>query len=201
MPRYGLIVDVHRCIGCYACIVACKSENHTRPGMSWIRIDVKEEGEFPRVSRTYTPVLCMQCATMPCARACPAGAIFQDQNGVVLIRAEECRCGQSLCAEACPYGAISLSQGRKFYFEEEDPGERAAYEAHRDGAAEKCTLCSHRLKDGELPLCVQSCPTKALLFGDLDDPQSEISRLVSSGAASPYKDAQLLDVSVFYRPS
>ena len=202
MSRYGLVVDVNRCIGCYACIVACKSENHTRPGVSCIRIDEKEEGEFPRVARTYTPMLCMQCARMPCAEACPMGAIFQDEGGIVLVNEEQCRCGQSMCAEACPYGAISVNQGRKFYFGPEgNPEERAAYEAHRDGVAEKCTLCSHRLKDGELPFCVQACPTKALLLGDLDDPESEISRLVSSGNAGPHKGDQTLDVSVFYMPA
>jgi len=199
VSRYGLIVDVDRCIGCYSCVVACKSENHTRPGISWIHIDEKEEGEFPKVSRTYTPVLCMQCATMPCAEACPMGAIFQDEDGIVLVNEEQCRCGQSFCADACPYSAIMINNGRQLYFEgEENPEERAVYEAHRDGLAEKCTLCSHRLKEGELPFCVQACPTKALLFGDLNDPESEISRLVSSGKATPHKDDHTLDVSVFY---
>ena len=199
MSRYGLIVDVNRCIGCYACVVACKSENHTRPGIAWIRIDVEEKGEFPKVSRTYKPMLCMECSKMPCAEACPMGAIFREENGIVLINEEQCRCGQSMCAEACPYGAISINRGPNFYFEEEDnPGERAAYEVHRDGVAEKCTLCSHRLKQGTLPFCVNACPTKALLFGDLGDPESEISRLVSSGKAQPHKGDRALDVSVIY---
>ena len=78
MSCYGLIVDVKRCIGCYACVVACKSENHTRPGTSWIRIDVAEKGTFPKVSRTYTPLLCMQCSRTPCAEACPMGAIAME---------------------------------------------------------------------------------------------------------------------------
>ena len=76
MSRYGLAIDLSRCTGCYACIVACKSENSTLPGVSWIRIDQKEQGEFPKVTRSYVPMLCMQCSEMPCAQVCAAGAIL-----------------------------------------------------------------------------------------------------------------------------
>ena len=168
MSSYGLIVDVSRCTGCYACVVACKSENRTRPGVSWIRIDVKEDGEFPNVSRTYTPVLCRQCEQIPCAAVCPYNAITRDKKGIVHFDKDLCRCGQSLCVEACPYGAISINQGRRHYFEEEEkcPG-KAAHQVHEDGVAEKCTLCSHRLEKGESPFCVQTCPTQALRWGEL----------------------------------
>src|SRR3990172_8372071 len=75
MARYGLAIDLSRCTGCYACMIACKSENSTLPGVLWIRIEEKEEGEFPKVSKTWIPMLCMQCAEMPCAQVCPTGAI------------------------------------------------------------------------------------------------------------------------------
>ncbi len=199
MPRYGLIVDVKRCIGCYACVVACKSENHTRPGISWISIEIEEKGEFPSVSRTYTPTLCRHCSEMPCAEACPTGAIFRNKTGIVLINDRQCGCGQSKCVEACPYGVIFINTGRKRYFEqEESPEEIALYEAHKDGIAGKCTLCRHRLEDGKRPLCVQTCPTRALLFGDLDDPESEISRLVSGKSNSQRKSDPFQHGSVCY---
>ena len=200
MARYGLVVDVSRCIGCYACVVACKSENYTRPGVSWLRIEEKEEGEFPRVSKTFTPLMCMQCAEMPCGEGCPTGAIYKGEGGVVLVDPDTCTCGDSPCVESCPYGVMSVNRGRKFYFEQGgDPEEMAAYDAHRDGVAEKCTFCSHRLKVGDLPFCVQSCPTKALIFGDLDDRQGQVARLISGGSAPPLRGDLRLDVSVFYK--
>ena len=148
MTRYGLVVDVDRCTGCYACVVACKSENDTRPGVSWLRIEEEEEGAFPKVSKTFTPLMCMQCAEMPCAEDCPTGAIYRGEGGIVLVDAGTCGCGGSPCVESCPFGVMSVNRGRKSYFEDQDTIEgMAANEAHRDGVAGKCTLCHHRLKE------------------------------------------------------
>lgn len=200
MIRYGLVVDVSRCIGCYACVVACKSENYTRPEVSWIRIEEKEEGEFPKVSKTFTPLMCMQCAEMPCAEGCPTGAIYKSEGGVILVDADKCACEGSPCVESCPFGSMSVNRGRESYFGENDTEEeKAAYKIHRDGVAEKCTLCYHRLKEGAIPFCVQACPARALIFGDLNDRKSDIARLVSTGSAQALKGDLHLGVSVFYK--
>jgi molybdopterin-containing oxidoreductase family iron-sulfur binding subunit len=200
MARYGLAIDLSRCTGCYACIVACKSENSTLPGVSWIRIDEQEQGEFPKVSRSYVPMLCMQCGEMPCAQVCAAGAIAQGDGGIVFIDEDRCICGDvKPCIAACPFDVLVNNQGKRSYFRDYlTPHEAEAYEAHRNAVVEKCHLCHHRVSAGLLPACVQACPTQAMIFGDLDDKQSELNRLLSTGEAKPLKDNLKVDPSVFY---
>ncbi len=200
MARYGLIIDVSRCTGCYACVVACKSENATRPGVSWIRLQEDEEGEYPEVSRRYTPLLCVQCRDMPCARGCPSEAIFLGDGGIVQIEPGKCPCQEAYpCIEACPFEALQVNTGKKSYFPDYlDAFEKAAYESHRTGAVEKCTLCSHRIDAGRLPACVQACPTRAMHFGDHDDPNSALAELISSGSTRNLKNELDVDPSVLY---
>lgn len=200
MARYGLVVDLNRCTGCYACVVACKSENSTLPGAHWIRIDEVEQGEYPKVSKSFIPMFCMQCGEMPCARACPTGAIYADKNGVVLIDDESCTCGDvKPCVQGCPLGLLSIHEAGRSYFKEYlTPHEKELYEAHRNGAMEKCNLCYPRITSGLQPSCVQACPSQAMVFGDLHEPQSEVSRLVSTAKAGPLNEALHLDPSVLY---
>jgi len=200
MARYGMAIDMSRCTGCYACIVACKSENSTLPGVSWIRIDEKEQGEYPRVTRSYIPMLCMQCGEMPCAQPCVAGAISQGDGGIVFIDQERCICDEvKPCIAACPYDVIVVNNEKASYFVDYlTPYEKDAYEAHRDAVVEKCDLCHRRLSAGLLPACVQACPTQAMVFGDLDEEGSEVSRLQARGEARPLKEHLKLDPSVIY---
>ncbi len=200
MARYGLAIDLNRCTGCYACVVACKSENSTLPGVYWIRIDEVEQGQFPKVSKTFIPMLCMHCAEVPCAEACPAGAIYTDKNGVVLIDDESCNCGDvKPCTQACPLGLLSINKDQLSYFPDYlTPHEKELYEAHRHGAVEKCNLCYPRISEGLSPACVQACPTKAMLFGDLNEPQSAVAGLHSSKRARPLREKLKLDPSVLY---
>ena len=200
MARYGLVIDVARCTGCYACVVACKSENSTRPEVSWIRVQEEEEGEYPQVSRRYTPFLCMQCGEMPCAKVCPSGAIFIGDGEIVHIDRDKCLCrDQHPCMDACPFDVLQVNDGKRSYFPDAmAPFEKEAYEAHRDGVVEKCTLCSHRIDAGQLPACVQACPSKAMLFGDYDDPNCTLSRLVSHGRTRALKEELKVDPSVAY---
>ena len=200
MARYGLVIDSSRCTGCYACLVACKSENSTAPGVFWIRIEEKESGEYPKVSRTYTPMLCMQCGEMPCAQGCPTEAFTKDETGVILIDRNKCICEHAKpCIGACPFGALTVNDSKKSYFPEFlTPFEKEAYESHPQGALEKCDLCYHRITNGRQPACVQSCPTRAILFGDLEEPESDLAQLVSSGKAAPLNPELKVDPSVFY---
>lgn len=200
MARYGLAVDLNRCTGCYACVVACKSENSTLPGAHWIRIDEVEEGEYPKVSKTFIPMLCMQCGEAPCAHACPTGAIHQDENGIVLIDKELCICGDvKPCVRGCPFGLLSINETTVPYFKEYlTPHEKGLYEEHQNGAVEKCNLCYPRVISDLQPSCVQACPTQAMVFGDLDQPQSEISKFVSTAKAGPLRQELHLDPTVFY---
>jgi len=200
MARYGLIIDISRCTGCYACVVACKSENSTRPDVSWIRIQEDEEGEYPQVSRRYVPLLCMQCGEMPCAQACPSEAIRMGAGGIVHIEPDKCFCHEAHpCVEACPFEVLQVNQGKKSYFPD-DPAslEKEACEAHRDGVVEKCTLCSHRIVTGQAPACVQACPTRAMIFGDRDDPNSALSQLIAGGRVRDLRPELKLNPSVLY---
>lgn len=200
MARYGLIIDISRCTGCYACVVACKSENATRPEVSWIRIQEEEQGEYPEVSRRYIPLLCMQCGEMPCARVCPSEAIFMGDGGIVEIAPDKCLCRDTHpCMDACPFEVLQVNRGKVSYFPNcPAPFDTEASEDHRDGVVEKCTLCSHRIADGRTPACVQACPTQAMIFGDHDDPDSTLSKFISSGRARDLKEELKLNPSVAY---
>lgn len=200
MPRYGLVIDIDRCTGCYACVVACKSENATRPEVSWIRIREDEKGAYPQVSRRYIPLLCVQCEQMPCARVCPTEAIFVGDGGIVRIDPGKCRCQDThACIAACPFDALYANRGKTSYFPDYlNAFEQAAYENHRNGVVEKCTLCSHRIDTGRLPACVQACPTRAMLFGDRDDPKSALAKRISRGNTRNLIKELNVDPSVLY---
>jgi len=187
MAKYGIIVDLNRCTGCMSCIVACKEENLTRPSVWWDKILEIENPSLDHI--TYLWHACMHCDNPPCAPACPAGAISQRQDGIVLIDQKACTgCGK--CIKACPYGVISLNPDKDYF-----PGEKAPYEKTADAyriqlpkKASKCTLCIHRVDKGKEPMCVVACPSKAKTFGDLDDPASLIrKKLVQSVQLLPSK--------------
>ncbi|MBI4522236.1 MAG: 4Fe-4S dicluster domain-containing protein [Deltaproteobacteria bacterium] len=200
MSRYGLAIDVDRCTGCYACLVACKSENSTAPGVFWIRIEEKEAGEYPDVSRNYIPMLCMQCGEMPCAQGCPTDAISRDSTGVIIIDPEKCICETTKpCTAACPFGVLTANDGKKSYFPDYlTPFEKEASAAHPQGVVEKCDLCYQRITSGRLPACVQTCPTQAIIFGDLEERESNLARLVFGGNAEALNPEPKVDPSVFY---
>jgi len=156
MPRYGMAIDLAACVGCAACAVACKLENQVPPGVARLWIRLEESGSFPDLAMQYRPEQCLHCEEPPCVPVCPTGASHVDANGLVLVDPETCiACGA--CIAACPYDAR--------YF---DPR----------GFVAKCTFCDHRLAEGRLPACVETCPTLCRSFGDLDDPDSDVSRAV-----------------------
>ena len=154
--KYAIVIDSSKCIDCKACMIACKVENNVPEGSwrNWIRPLWDRAGD--RKSE-FQPGQCMQCDTPSCVAACPVGATYKQPDGLVVIDSKKCiGCGN--CVTACPYGA------------------RFRNSTHH--IADKCDFCEQRLKRGEEPACVVTCPTKTRIFGDLNDPQSEISRMV-----------------------
>jgi tetrathionate reductase subunit B len=154
--KYAIVIDASRCIDCKACMIACKVENNVPEGSwrNWIRPLLDRSGE--RKSE-FQPGQCMQCDSPSCVAACPVGATYKQPDGLVVIDPRKCiGCGN--CVTACPYGARYRNSTRHI--------------------ADKCDFCEHRLKRGEEPACVVTCPTKTRIFGDLNDPQSEVSRAV-----------------------
>jgi tetrathionate reductase subunit B len=154
--RYGFVIDVSRCIDCRACLVACSVENnvpmdHTR---IWV-VDQGVQGEFPALQRTFVPYNCMHCDNPPCIEVCVSGATYKDpDNGLVLVDQEAC-IGCGYCVEACPYNARYINQ--------------------KKGVVDKCNGCIQRVEIGEKPACVATCVGGSRMFGDLNDPTSEVS--------------------------
>ncbi len=156
--KLGFLVDLDLCMGCKACEVSCKVENEV-PLSSWrLRVKYVDQGLFPNTSRTFTPLRCNHCESAPCERICPVSALHYLDNGIVNIDSSRC-IGCAGCIMACPYGAIYM-----------DP---------ESNTADKCTFCAHRVEGGLMPACVVACPVEANIFGDLEDPESHISKYIS----------------------
>ncbi|HEY6057191.1 MAG TPA: 4Fe-4S dicluster domain-containing protein [Candidatus Limnocylindrales bacterium] len=179
--RWGMVVDTERCLGCWSCAVICKSENDIPLGMWWNRIltegsalDTPAAAEGGRLDMRWLPLACQHCDNAPCVKVCPVGATYRDDNGVVRMDNERC-IGCRYCMIACPYGVRVFNWGRA---DRPVPFDTGMVEARPVGTVEKCTLCVHRLAEGQVPSCVWSCPAQARVFGDLDDPRSSISRLI-----------------------
>lgn len=178
--RWGMAVDLKRCIGCNACVLACKAENGTPPGIHWMRVMEKEEGKYPFARRLFFPLRCNHCAEPPCETICPTGATYKRADGLVLIDYDKC-IGCGACMIACPYQVRFLwEDGKGYYSEGLTPFEEAKYGGFRQGTVQKCNFCVHRLDQGLAPACVQTCPTNALTYGNLEDPASPINQALRS---------------------
>ena len=190
MTRYVMAIDLRRCVGCQTCTAACKQANATPPGVQWRRVLDIESGEFPDVHRTFVPVGCMHCANPPCEDVCPTTATKIRADGVVTIDYDLC-IGCANCIMACPYDARSVVHEHQFaYGSEPMPPEALRADNSRLSVATKCTFCKDRLdvaavtgqvpgRDPEVtPACVNSCISAAMSFGDIEDPESNVSRLL-----------------------
>ncbi|MFC1868174.1 4Fe-4S dicluster domain-containing protein [Thermodesulfobacteriota bacterium] len=178
MVRYGILLDLNRCTGCMTCVLACKQENFTGPGVWWNKVFDLEDRASESI--LYFRHACMHCENPPCAKACPENAIYKRPDGIVLIDQEKCK-GHGECIEACPYGVIDMNPDQDYF-----PGQKLPFEegpdshrSHTHGKASTCTLCVHRIEQGREPACVAGCPSKVMIFGDLNDPDSPIHKKLS----------------------
>ena len=203
MPQYGMVVDLDRCVGCRACMEACKVENNTPQSNFWMYVFRLEEGEFPNTRVSFLPRPCQHCENAPCVKVCPVGARYAREDGIVATDWDRC-IGCRYCEVACPYGVNSFNykspkknqyldwgdedlqeatNGAVPAYENPDLDERYGPEdrhiaggGHSKGVMEKCTFCVQRVENGRQPACVDTCPAFALVFGDMDDPDSRVSK-------------------------
>jgi len=204
MPRYGMVIDLKRCYGCFACVMACKVKNHTPPGVFWSRVLKGERGSYPNTVRQALPVLCMHCEQPSCLEVCPTGATQKLDNGIVIVDKDKCM-GCKYCIMACPYGARYSVDKWESYFPEGlqlSPYEEFAKQAWEMksgiGVATKCDFCRDLINDGRQPACVEACPAKARTFGDLDDLESEVSILIRRHRGTPLNPELGNEPKVFY---
>ena len=217
-----MAIDLDRCTGCEACVAACHAENNlaiSTPEQAaagrtthWIRVDRYYEGNFPDVKVKYMPVLCQQCDEAPCEPVCPTYATYHNPEGLNVQVYNRC-VGTFYCANNCPYTVRYFNWFDPVWPEplqlqhNPDVGVRMA------GVMEKCSFCIQRIKrgkdeaevsgqpvaDGDItPACVQSCPAEAMVFGDLNDPESKVSRLAEDGRATRLLEELGTKPKVFY---
>jgi Fe-S-cluster-containing dehydrogenase component len=176
MARYGMAIDLKTCVGCAACVVSCKVENNVDMRFSRDRIVQRVSGDFPNLQLKIFSERCNHCDNPPCVSNCPTGASHVIDGGIVMVNQSRCT-GCKACVASCPYDARFVNE---------------------DGFAEKCTFCNHRVEDGMKPACVSTCPTEAMLFGDLDNPNSPISRTLTARQNRPRTPETGIGPNVFY---
>jgi len=193
MTRWGMVADLERCVGCQTCTAACKHTNATSPVVQWRKVLDLEVGTYPSVKRVFVPVGCMHCEDPPCMHVCPSTATGQRADGIVTIDYDLC-IGCAYCAVACPYQARFKVDGASFAYggDGQMKNEARREDPARLGVAQKCTFCSDRVDYGlenglrpgvdpeASPACVNSCIASALHFGDLNDPASNVSKLLDT---------------------
>ncbi|MET0985878.1 MAG: 4Fe-4S dicluster domain-containing protein [Steroidobacteraceae bacterium] len=166
--QLAFVIDLKRCIGCDTCIIGCKVENGVEPGRFRLKvldsnrqpIHEKPQGVYPMLSQYWLPTMCHHCAEAPCISACPTNTLWRrEEDGMVMLEADRC-VGCLRCAEECPYDALSFDE--------------------QYGVADKCNMCEHRVERGAAPSCAAVCPTRAIHFGDINDPASKVAQLLAT---------------------
>lgn len=187
-PRWGMVIDLNRCVGCQTCTIACKHHNATTPDVQWRRVLDVEQGRFPDVQRFFMVTGCQHCEDAPCVPVCPTGATFKRDDGIVAIDYDQC-IGCGYCAVSCPYEARTIAKSQDWYYGEETVQERAVAQPERIGVAQKCTFCSDRVDAGlaqgltpgvdpaATPACSAACIAQAITFGDWNDAASPVRQL------------------------
>jgi phenylacetyl-CoA:acceptor oxidoreductase 27-kDa subunit len=193
VTRYAMAVDLNRCVGCQTCTASCKHANATPPGVQWRRVLDMEFGTYPDVARVFVPTGCQHCDEPPCMDVCPTQATKKRADGIVTIDYDAC-IGCGYCMVACPYDARTKVAKPAFAYGAPTKNEAARFDEGRIGVATKCTFCVERIDAGiaagqkpgvdpdATPACVNACIASALTFGDIDDPRSNVSRLVAENA-------------------
>lgn len=182
--QFGMVIDTRKCKGCHACSVACKSEFDVPLGAVRSWVEFVEKGDFPNVERKFMPRLCNNCSAAPCVEICPVEAAYKrKEDGIVVFDQEACiACKKCVDGDGklpgCPYDSAFMNPVT--------------------GKAQKCDFCAHRVSEGVMPSCVNTCPSRARIFGDINDPTSEVSKLIAKENAKPLYANKGTKPNVFY---
>lgn len=222
MARWGMVIDLDRCTGCQNCVIACKAENnipfvgeeeaHKGRDINWMEVITETHGEGEQTRTRFVPRPCLHCENAPCVKVCPVHATYLDDDGIVAQIYFRC-IGCRFCMAACPYTAKYFNWF-KYDVPEPMPNQfNPDVSVREKGVVEKCTFCHHRLQKAKdrarfeerpfraedyVPACVESCPTNAIVFGDLDDPRAEVSKLSRSNRAFRLLEELGTEPKVFY---
>ena len=185
LKRYVMVIDLQLCIGCDTCSVACKQENNLPENVWWTRvIHVHAEYQpgvrsaYPDLKTEFLPLACQHCASGSCVEVCPTSATSRAPEGYVMQDPSLC-IGCRYCTIVCPFTGVRVYTAEQPSYALPFPtGDNPM--VHRAKTVEKCTFCAHRLERGEQPACIEVCPVQARTFGDLNDPESDVSRLLRS---------------------
>ena len=222
IPQWAMAIDLDRCTGCEACVLACASENNVPTAgedqaamgrtKHWIRIDRYYEGEFPDIKVKYRPVMCQQCDEAPCEPVCPVNATYQNAEGLNVQIYNRC-IGTRYCANNCPYTVRFFNWFAPEWAAPLNLQLNPDVSVRPAGVMEKCTFCAHKIKrakldadgdgrelaDGDVqPACVQSCPAEAMVFGDMSDPDSKVAKQLGSGRSGQLLESLGTKPRVFY---
>jgi Fe-S-cluster-containing dehydrogenase component len=222
MYRWGMVIDLDKCTGCQACVVACRQENnipmmgekYAKMGRAkfWMNLIHETKGTYPNVETRFLPLPCMHCDKPPCTKVCPVAATYKNPEGIVAQVYPRC-IGVRMCISNCPYTVRYFNWYEPAWPQEYKKGLNPDVYLRRKGVTEKCTFCIHRIRNAKMkakkerrtiregeviPACVQTCPSEALYFGDLNDPQSRVSRLSKSRRAFRLQEELGTEPKVFY---
>jgi tetrathionate reductase subunit B len=178
MPRYGMVIDETKCVGCYSCRVACQNQYNLAENESYNHLEEREYGTFPNYTREFRPVQCQHCDNPPCVKVCPTGASYKrKEDGIVLVDKDKC-IGCKYCIAACPYNVRIIS---------------------KEGYIEKCRFCIDFVEKGGQPACMTTCMTGVRMFGDLDDPNSDISQYIVKHKLTQFKAELNTKPRIYYK--